>query len=155
MTKTIDNARVIAPPPLIYLSGLIIGGLLTWYFPIVFCPKVMGYAVGGILIVAGLAVVFVAKSKMEKAKTNIEPWKPTNAILSDGVYGISRNPIYLALIFIYLGVTLSLNLVWSLPLLILVQFVVHYGVILKEEKYLEKKFGQEYLDYKKRVRRWI
>ena len=92
---------------------------------------------------------------MAKAETNIEPWKPTTAILSDGIYGISRNPVYVAMVFIYLGVVFLFNSLWILPPLILVLLVMHYGVILREEKYLEQKFGEEYLNYKEKVRRWI
>ena len=155
MTNEKDTAGVIAPPPLIFLSGLLIGGLLSWFYPKPFLPKLVGYILGGILIVFGLVIILVAHLKMKKAKTNIEPWKPTTAILSDGIFAISRNPIYLAMIFIYIGGVLAFNLLWMLPPLILVLLVMHFGVILREEKYLEQKFGEEYLNYKKQVRRWI
>ncbi|NNE99312.1 MAG: isoprenylcysteine carboxylmethyltransferase family protein [Pyrinomonadaceae bacterium] len=155
MTDNKDNPGVVAPPPLIFLSGLLIGGVISWFYPFLFLPKFVGYILGGTLCVFGLAIVFVARSNMAKAETNIEPWKPTTAILSSGIYGISRNPVYIALIFIYLGITFVLNSLWLLPPLILVLLVIHFGVVLREEKYLEQKFGAEYLNYKKRVRRWI
>lgn len=150
-----DTAGVIAPPPLIFLGGLLIGGSISWFYPVRFLPDLAGYALGGILVLAGLVIVFIAKSKMAKAETNIEPWKPTNAILDDGIYSLSRNPIYMALVFIYLGVVFLFNSVLILPPLILVLLVIHFGVIVREEKYLEKKFGEEYLRYKTKVRRWI
>lgn len=155
MAKEKDTAGVIAPPPLIFLSGLLIGGLISWFYPFNFLPNIWGYLLGGILVVTGLGIVLIAKTKMAKAETNIEPWKPTTAILSDGIYGISRNPIYLAMIFIYVGMVFIFNLLWMLPPIILVLFVMHYGVILREENYLEQKFGDEYLNYKEKVRRWI
>jgi protein-S-isoprenylcysteine O-methyltransferase Ste14 len=155
MANEKDNPGVIAPPPLIFLSGLLIGGLISWFYPIVFLPKFFGYVLGGIFCVFGLGIIFVVRSKMAKVETNIEPWKPTTAILSDGVYKISRNPVYVGLIFIYLGIVFLFNSLWILPPLILVVFVMHHGVILREEKYLEQKFGAEYLNYKEKVRRWI
>ncbi len=92
---------------------------------------------------------------MQKAQTNIEPWKPTNAIISDGIYSYSRNPIYVSLILIYLGVASIFNAVWLLPPLALVLIAMQYGVILREERYLKTKFGDEYSGYMKNVRRWI
>lgn len=92
---------------------------------------------------------------MKKAETNIEPWKPTTRILNNGIYAMSRNPVYLAMIFIYVGISFLLNSFWLLPPLILVVIALHYGVILREEKYLADKFGEDYLNYKKAVSRWI
>lgn len=156
--KTKDSPGVIAPPPLIFLSGLLLGGTVQWFYQARLFPA--GYALfsrilGALLIAAGLAIVLIAKNKMQKAQTNIEPWKPTNAIITDGIYSVSRNPIYVAMTLVYLGVTLIFNSPWFLPFLIFVLCVMHFGVILREEKYLEKKFGAEYLEYKQKVRRWI
>lgn len=156
--KTKDTAGVIAPPPLIFLSGLILGGIVNWLYPLQLFPfdyltvlRIFGTA----LIVFGLGIILTARAKMQKAKTNIEPWKPTNAIISDGIYSYTRNPIYVAMILIYLGITLIFNIIWFVPFLILVLIAMQYGVILREEKYLENKFGADYLDYKKKVRRWV
>ena len=92
---------------------------------------------------------------MRRAKTNVEPWKPTTAILDTGIYGISRNPIYIAMALVYAGIAFLFNSFWFLPPLILVLLIIHFGVILREEKYLADKFGDEYLNYKNRVRRWL
>lgn len=153
-----DNPNVIAPPPLIFLSGLLLGGIIQWFHPLyIFSFDYLVYSrIAGVLIIAGgLGIILTAHLKMKKARTNIEPWKPTNAILSDGIYSYSRNPVYLAMVLIFCGVKLIVNSVWLLPALVLVLIVIHFGVILREEKYLERKFGEEYLGYKKRVRRWI
>lgn len=153
-----DTPGVIAPPPLIFLSGLILGGIIHWFYPVqIFSADYLTLLrIFGVLLIAfGLGLVLIAKAKMQKAKTNIEPWKPTTAIISDGIYSLSRNPVYVAMIFIYLGLTSIFNALWFLPFLILVLFVMHFGVILREERYLEKKFGAEYSVYKKEVRRWI
>jgi protein-S-isoprenylcysteine O-methyltransferase Ste14 len=118
-------------------------------------PPSFSVVAGVLLLFAGLGIVFTAFTKMRRAETNVEPWKPTTAIIDDGIYGISRNPIYLAMILIYFGISFLFNLFWFLPPIILVLAVMHYGVILREEKYLERKFGDEYLNYKNRVGRWI
>lgn len=153
-----DNPGVIAPPPLIFLSGLLLGGIMNWFYPFyIFSVNFLIYArIAGILLIAGgLGIILAAHLRMKKAETNIEPWKPTNAIISEGIYSFSRNPIYVAMVFIYLGLTLIFNALWCLPFLILVLIIIHFGVILREEKYLEKKFGADYLNYKNQVRRWI
>ncbi len=150
-----DTPNVVAPPPLIFMSGLLVGGLLSWFFPAEFLPKSLARIIGIGLEVAGLAVIVTAIVQMRRAKTNVEPWKPTTAILDSGLYAVSRNPIYLGMISIYLGTTFLNNSIWFLPILPLVLLVIYYGVILREEKYLERKFGEEYLSYKNRVRRWI
>lgn len=155
MANKKDNPNVIAPPPLIFLSGFLLGGFIAWYnsFPIL--PSGLAVILGNLFFLSGIGIIAVAFIQMRKAKTHIEPWKPTTAIIDSGVYGISRNPIYLAMILIYLGLSCFFNSIWFLPFLPFVLLIIHYGVILREEKYLESKFGEDYLDYKNRVRRWI
>lgn len=155
MTTEKDNPGVIAPPPLIFLSGLLAGGLISWFFPIKFLPEIFAIISGIVLIIAGFSIILTAISQMRRAETNVEPWKPTTAILDKGLYGVSRNPIYAAMALIYLGTAFLFNSFWFLPPLAVVLFVIHHFVILREEKYLEGKFGAEYLSYKSRVRRWL
>lgn len=150
-----DNPNVIAPPPLIFLSGLSLGGIVSWFQPFPFLPKTISIVLGILLIVAGIGAIAMIWRQMHAAKTNIEPWKPTNKILDTGFYGYSRNPIYLAMILIYLGVSCLFNSIWFLPFLPVALLVIRFGVILREEKYLESKFGEDYLSYKSKVRRWI
>jgi protein-S-isoprenylcysteine O-methyltransferase Ste14 len=153
-----DKPNVIAPPPLIFLSGLLLGGIVQWYYPFyIFSAEYLIYSIiaGILLAVSGFGIILTAHLKMKKAQTNIEPWKPTNSIISDGIYSYSRNPIYVAMALIYTGTAFLFNSVWFLPLLVLVLLIVHFCVILREEKYLERKFGDEYLNYKNRVRRWL
>jgi len=150
-----DNPGVIAPPPLIFLSGLLVGGLISGFFPVEILPRTLAVIAGISLAVAGLTIILTAIVQMRRAKTNVEPWKPTTAILDEGLYAVSRNPIYLAMALIYLGIAFLFNSFWFLPPLVLVLPAIHFGVISREEKYLERKFGSEYLNYKTSVRRWI
>ena len=155
MKKDKDNPNVIAPPPLIFLSGLLVGGFVAWHHPFPILPKTVAIVVGILLIVVGIGAIATTWTQMRKAKTNIEPWKPTTAILDTGFYGYSRNPIYVAMIFIYLGVSCLFNSIWFLPFLPVAILIIYFGVILREEKYLTRKFGESYLNYKAKVRRWI
>jgi protein-S-isoprenylcysteine O-methyltransferase Ste14 len=152
-----DNPGVVAPPPLIYLGAVVIGLTLNYFYPatITFLPRSVEIIAGVTLVaIAGFLIVSSLRS-FAAAKTNVEPWKPTTAIVSSGVYNFSRNPIYLAMTLLYLGAALLLNSMWVLALIIPVLFLIHFGVILREEKYLSQKFGEEYAHYKKRVRRWM
>ncbi len=155
MTDKKDIPNVIAPPPLIFLSGLLLGGIVSYFNWLLILPNVLAGLLANLLILLGIGIIAIAYLQMRKAKTNIEPWKPTTKILDSGVYKYSRNPIYVAMILIYLGVTCLFNSVWFLLFLPLCVLTIHFGVILREEKYLKNKFGEDYLDYKQRVRRWI
>jgi protein-S-isoprenylcysteine O-methyltransferase Ste14 len=150
-----DNPNVIAPPPLIFLSGLSVGGFVAWHHHVAILPNFLARILGVVLVFAGLAIILTAIVQMRKSKTNVEPWKPTTAIIDNGLYGVSRNPIYLAMILVYLGVAFLFNSLWFLPFLPIVVLIIHFGVILREESYLESKFGAEYLNYKTKVRRWV
>ena len=150
-----DSAGVKFPPPLIYLSAMIAGLILNYFFPTAFLPGLESRIVGILLVALAVLILVLAFRAFNQAKTNLEPWKPTIAIVSDGVFRFSRNPIYLAFTLFYLGATCLFNSLWLLALLVPVLLLMHYSVIAREESYLENKFGAEYSDYKRRVRRWI
>lgn len=148
---------MIAPPPLIYLAGITIGLALNYFYPatIAFLPRSVEIIAGIVLVaLAGFLIVLSVRS-FAAAKTNVEPWKPTTAIVSSGVYGFSRNPIYLAMTGLYLGAALLLDSMWILILVVPILFLIHFGVVMREETYLNQKFGAEYTAYRKQVRRWI
>jgi protein-S-isoprenylcysteine O-methyltransferase Ste14 len=92
---------------------------------------------------------------LKRGGTNVNPKQPTLAIVSDGPYRFTRNPLYLALVGLYLGISLAVGTAWPLVFLIPVLLVTHYGIIKREERYLAGKFGEPYVAYMKRVRRWI
>jgi protein-S-isoprenylcysteine O-methyltransferase Ste14 len=153
--KDTDNAQVIVRPPLLYLGGLVAGIVLEYLWPVPFLPAVAQYVVGGAAILAGLGMVIACMGRFRAAGTPVEPYKPTSAIVSDGLYGLSRNPIYVALTLVYLGIGVAIDGAWILALVIPILIVMRQGVIAREERYLERKFGAEYLDYKASVRRWL
>ncbi len=150
-----DCPGVIAKPPLIYLGFLLLGLGLDWLWPVAVLPEAAQYALGGTLVGLGGLVAVAAIRRFKAAGTSFRTHEPATAILSDGLYGVSRNPIYLALTAIYLGVGIMVDAGWVLALLGPLLAVMHFGVITREERYLEHKFGDEYLRYKAKVRRWI
>jgi len=150
-----DNAGVIAPPPLIFGIPLAIALYENRSKPFAIFPPQYGRIGGGALIAVGFALMLAAMIQFSRARTAIVPYKPTTALVDSWPYSMSRNPIYLALAIIYIGVAIFFNTLWPFLLLPLVLIVVQRGVIDREERYLEGKFGSDYIDYKSRVRRWI
>ena len=152
---TPDNPGVIAPPPLIYAGALLLGILANRLSPIPFLPRGLSRALGWPLIVGGLVVGSLGVREMNRAGTNVDPYRPATAIVTGGPYRFTRNPLYLSMTLIYCGITARAN---ALPAALLLPFVfrlMRRGVIEREERYLERKFGDEYLSYKARVRRWV
>ena len=110
---------------------------------------------GAILILAGLAIALLGALALRRAGTAIPPNRPTTELVTDGPYRYSRNPLYLALTLIYAGVGLIADDLWILILLVPLLLLIHWGVVVREERYLEAKFGEAYRRYKERVRRWL
>ena len=150
-----DTAGVIAPPPLIYLACILLGVGLDWLWPAPFATGWAGGLVGGGLIVLGLATITIAFMRFRSAGTDVRPHKPTTALVTGGLFHLSRNPMYTGFAVVQLGLAVALNNIWILAALVPALLLIRFGVIAREERYLEAKFGQDYLDYKTRFRRWI
>jgi protein-S-isoprenylcysteine O-methyltransferase Ste14 len=148
-----DSAGVRVPPPLIYLAGLAVGFALEALLPGSSLPGVLQWVLGAALLVAGLALLASFNTTFHRKGTAVEPWKPTTAIVTTGPYRLTRNPAYVGMGLVYAGIAVMSGALWALLPLPLVLALVDRGVIAREERYLERKFGQEYLDYKRRVRR--
>ena len=150
-----DISGVVAPPPLIFLAGLAIGFGLEGLLPGTSVPDALAWIAGGVPLLAGLALLFSFEREFHRKQTAANPWRPTTAIATDGPYRLTRNPAYVGMALVYVGIALLAQALWVLVPLPLVLLIIDRGVIAREERYLERKFGQEYLDYKRRVRRWI
>lgn len=151
-----DNPGVIAPPPLIFAGGLLVGLLLHRQFPARFLPRGWTRILsGGLLIALAVSLVRQAFGEMQRAHTSPNPHEPVTEIVVNGPYRFSRNPIYLAFTLFYTGIAIMVNSLWTMLLLPLVLFITIRGVIEREERYLERKFGDTYVRYKENVRRWI
>ena len=156
MSDAKDAPNVVIHPPIALGIAIVAAFALKWLYPLPFLgTTVPGVEVGLILLLATLLIVRWAATTFRKARTNILTSQSTNAIVSDGPFAWSRNPIYVA-IFLGLGAfSLAFDSLWFLIALVPMYFVIRYGVIAREENYLERKFGAQYLDYKAKVRRWL
>lgn len=154
---TKDHPGVIAPPPLIFAAFLAAGLALDFFVVRVptGVPALPRYVVAALIAAAALTLGFNALFGFRRAGTSPEPWRPTTAIVTRGAYRITRNPMYAGMAMLYLAAAIACDsvvvLVLGLPLLL----VIRYGVIAREERYLEAKFGEDYRRYKESVRRWL
>ncbi|MFP6748048.1 MAG: isoprenylcysteine carboxylmethyltransferase family protein [Alphaproteobacteria bacterium] len=110
---------------------------------------------GAVIFCLALFIAAAAIPRHERGGSNIEPWKPTTAIFTDGVYGRSRNPIYLSMLIDFAAISIAAGCAASFALLVLFWAILRFYVIAREERYLEAKFGQQYNNYRNSVRRWI
>ncbi len=156
MRTTADNPGVGVHPPLFFLSAFLLGVVIDdrlQRLPIYAVEQ--GRWLGALIGIAGLALVATGRWAMIKHGTNVNPTRPTTTIVESGPFRFSRNPLYVGLTLIYVGVSLLLNIWWSLFLLVPVWLVMHIFVVRREETYLESKFGSTYLTYRDRVRRYL
>lgn len=149
------GAAVRFPPPLIFLSFIILGWVCDRFWPIALGVADGLKPVGIAVLLLGIAVAILINGEFKRRGTAIEPWKPTTLIVTSGFYSWSRNPIYTAFCFGNIGAGLALDSFWILISFIPAALLLYYLAIAKEEAYLEKKFGEEYIAYKNKVRRWL
>jgi protein-S-isoprenylcysteine O-methyltransferase Ste14 len=154
-----DHAGVIARPPRIAYLFLGIGAILGWRWPLPLLPAgspaALRYGAGGALVALGLLMMTLALRAFRAAGTNVETPKPATALVTDGIYARSRNPMYVALALLFAGIGVLANSGWLALLLVPYVAVLRIGVIAREERYLERKFGAPYRAYRGRVRRWL
>ena len=152
-----DHADIVAHPPVIFGIVLVVGFLVHKCFPLAIMsqPGTLSKVLAGVLfVIAGVIMVSTMRLMLRK-KTDPRPDRPTTTIVAEGFFRYSRNPLYLSLMLIYSGIAIYANSLWLVFLLPLLFLGLERGVVFREERYLEGKFGDEYLQYKKKVRRWI
>jgi len=150
-----DKSGVPLAPPFLYLAALAVAIGLGALWPLAPMPPLLTHAGGGAILVAGAVPIVDSAIRFRRARTNITTFRPTTALVTDGLYRYSRNPIYLGLAALYLGLALLAGSWWGIILLPALLAVIRHVVIAREEAYLERKFGDAYRAYKARVRRWI
>lgn len=143
------------PPPLIYIAALLASGGLEILVPTPNLPRVLAVASGVAAVAAAILLDGRSMAMFRRKRTAVVPWRPATALVTDGPYRLSRNPMYLGMTLAYLGLSLSLGTLWALAFLPVVIVIVDLAVIRREESYLEEKYGEEYNAYRRSVRRWI
>ncbi|HWS82307.1 MAG TPA: isoprenylcysteine carboxylmethyltransferase family protein [Rubrobacter sp.] len=150
-----DNPGIKVPPPLIYLLPLLLGLILHTKAHLPILPNSVVRMVGWPLIGCGVLIGSWWRKTMRDADAPVRTDRPVPRLTTAGPFGYSRNPAYLSLAMIYAGTAALRNSLWAMLFLPLVLYVIQREVIGREERYLERTFGEEYLAYKARVRRWV
>jgi protein-S-isoprenylcysteine O-methyltransferase Ste14 len=158
MTDTArDTPNVLIFPPLIPLSALVVGVVLNFFMPLGLLVHVLflgRIVVGAIAFVVGTGMVIGANRIFQRIGTNVRPSQPTLALATKGIFTWTRNPMYVGGSLALLGMGIGFALDWVILLLVVSLPLLHYGIILREEHYLERKFGDEYRRYKTNVPRY-
>ena len=151
-----DKPDVVIHPPTIFLAALIIGYIIRifagGYLPL---PGVVAEAVGGLMILAALVLMVAGVSVFSEKAEELRPATPSKALLTDGPYRYSRNPIYLAMVLFGAGFGMATQNLWIILTTVAAGLIINFFVIPQEEAYLERRFGGDYREFKERVRRWI
>ena len=160
MNDTPATAQVIIRPPLAWALAVLAGLVLDWLVPVPFLPADLPEGwhagwLGALVFVLALALAVWALDTITRAGSNVPTNRPTTAIVESGPYRFTRNPIYLGMFGGLVGLAIAFDNLWLLLMLVPFALVIRYGVVAREEAYLERKFGDVYRRYRRRVRRWL
>lgn len=156
MSETKDSSNAIVRPPIAWALAFAVGFGLDWLYPLPFVPtSIPRIWCGATVFAIGFASALWAIVTIRKAGSRIETNMPTTVIVDNGPFRFTRNPVYLGMILGQIGLAIGFNSLWIFAMLVPFYLVIRYGVIAREEEYLERKFGEKYLAYKSRVRRWF
>lgn len=147
------NVRLL--PPLVYLAGFLVGCLLSLRWPTHLVDAETARTLGAIPVVAGGLIAGSAVACFWRAGTTVHPHRPSSALVTNGPYRFTRNPMYVSLALLYAGVAIAAQSLWALLILPLVLWVIRTQVIAREEAFLRGRFGDAYAAYQARVRRWL
>ena len=150
-----DNPGIWFPPPLWYALAILGGALLHRRWPLPLASGRLTIVAGGLLVAAWLVVALASVAQFRRAKTSVVPIRPANALVMSGPYRYTRNPMYLGLTLLTIACGCFLRTWWPIILLVPTLVLVERCVIVPEERYLRRRFGSEYDNYTRRVRRWL
>jgi protein-S-isoprenylcysteine O-methyltransferase Ste14 len=156
MDNAANTSQVIVRPPLAWGLAVIAGLALNWLVPLPFLPaNVPAGSVGALVFVLALALFAWAIVTISRAGSNVPTNRPTTTIVESGPYRFTRNPIYTGMFLGLIGLAIAFDTLWLFMTLVPFALVIRYGVVAREEAYLERRFGDVYRDYRSRVRRWV
>jgi protein-S-isoprenylcysteine O-methyltransferase Ste14 len=156
MADRTDTPNVIVRPPIAWTVAVLAGLALNWLLPLPFVPATVPAGwLGAIVFALALALFAWAIATVTRAGSNVPTNRPTTTIVDSGPYRLTRNPIYLGMLLGLIGLAIAFNSLWLLLMLVSFALVIRYGVVDREEAYLERKFGEAYRRYRARVRRWV
>ena len=150
-----SSPGVHVPPPLVFATGLGLGLWASAWIPSLWLPASVCRVAGWTLIAGALALVLPAFFGFFRARTTVRPDRPASSLVISGPYRFTRNPMYVSLTLLYAGVATLYQSVWAWLLLPLVVLYIDRRVIRAEERFLESRFGADYVRYCAQVRRWI
>jgi len=155
MSEHKDHADVKIHPPVLTVIFIVVAYLAKWTIPFPFVVSSVVENIGFALVVIGFLFGVAAFLAFRKARTTLDPHGKVSAIVTDGIYRFTRNPIYLGFLLMVIGLPLNSGSYWGILLAPVFVFAMNRLVIQHEEAYLEKKFRDVYTSYKSRVRRWL
>lgn len=156
MNEVPDNSHAVVRPPIAWALAILVGLALNSLYPLPFLPESTPHAlIGAALFAAAFAFAVWAIATIRGAGSRVETTMPTTTIVSSGPYRFTRNPIYLAMFLGLIALAIGFDTAWILVMLLPFYLVIRYGVVAREEVYLERKFGSAYMGYKSSVRRWL
>jgi protein-S-isoprenylcysteine O-methyltransferase Ste14 len=150
-----DRPGVSIPPPLLFVLPILASIPLEWFMPTSFAQGFIRWICGSLFCVFGFALTLAGFLTQRRAGTDPIPFNPTTRIVPHGVYRFSRNPMYVGFALCTLGAAILSDSEWMLLAVPVGLALTDLLVVVREERYLERKFGDEYLAYKRQVRRWI
>lgn len=150
-----DHSGVVIAPPMTVFMFFLIGIALQRFVPLPGLPMGIGRTVGAVLALLWLLLLTWSLRRLWASGTSVLPLRPTTALVIEGPYRFTRNPMYVGLLLLYAGVACWFGLTWPLLLAPILVWVIDVWVIQREEQYLARKFGDEYRQYQRQVRRWL
>jgi protein-S-isoprenylcysteine O-methyltransferase Ste14 len=152
-------ARPVVRPPILLVAAILAGLAMDHLVPLPFrLPRddsILHRSIPAVVIFIGLAIAVAGIRSFVRMGTPVPGNRPTLTLVTTGIHALSRNPIYVGMLVLYVGIGIALRSSWTVVLAPVVAAVIRYAVVAREEAYLEQRFGDEYRAYRSKVRRWL
>jgi protein-S-isoprenylcysteine O-methyltransferase Ste14 len=150
-----DHPGVPIAPPLLFVFPIIASLALEWFFPTSFVHGALRWIIGALMFLGGIALAAIGFITQKRAGTDPIPFNPSTRIVAHGLYRFTRNPMYVGFAVMTFGLSIVVDSIWMLASIPIGLVLIDRIIVVREERYLERKFGEEYVRYKRRVRRWL